>query len=333
MIPVRALLLLCLPVSLSAQSLRGTLIASNMTTGTAQLIDAATGQSRGIFPTAVAPHEVAVSSDGRWAVIAEYGDGKGVGKSLLVVDVPAGTVARRIELGDLTRPHGLAFLPGDRELVLTAEVAGVIAFVDFASGTVTSRLETGGALPHMVAVTPDGKVAATTNVRGGSVSVFDLATRTRRGVFSVGTPVEGIAITPDGREVWAGANVAKQLIVVDAASGAVLARIDGFGFAYRVAITPDGARAVVTDPGSEQVHIVDVARRSIVRSIPFAAVNGQPASPQGVTMLPGGELALVTLKGAQQAVLVHIGRGEVVQTVTTEGGSDGVGYSRLVPRG
>jgi DNA-binding beta-propeller fold protein YncE len=310
------------------QAMSGTLIASNMTTGTAQLIDLATGASRAVFPTAVAPHEVAVSRDGRWAVVAEYGDRNGVGKSLLVLDVVKGSVERRIELGTLERPHGLAFLPGDRELLVTSEARGLLAIVDFASGRVTATLETGAEASHMVAVTPNGTVAATTNIRSGSISVFDLATRTRRGVYPVGTPVEGVAITPDGREVWAGANTAKQVIVLDAGSGRVAATIPGFGFAYRIAITPDGRTAVVTDPGLEQVHLIDVAQRSIRASIPIAAVGGTPASPQGITLLPDGRTAIVTLKGARQAIVIDIAGARVTQTVDTQGGSDGVGYSR-----
>jgi DNA-binding beta-propeller fold protein YncE len=325
-IAVRSTLVLGLAVKATAQATSGTLVASNMTTGTAQLIDAATGQSLAVFPTAVAPHEVAISRDGRWAVVAEYGDRNGVGKSLLVLDVERGVVARRLEIASLPRPHGLAFLPGDRELVVTSEVNGVLGIVDFASGAVTGTIETGGQTSHMVAVTPDGRVAATTNLRSGSVSIFDLATRSRRAVYPVGTAVEGIAVTPDGREVWAGANSAKQVIIVDAASGKTAA-IEGFGFAYRIAITPDGRTAVVTDPGNEQVHLVDVAGRTIRTSIPVAAVGGQPASPQGVTLLPDGRTAVVTLKGANQAILIDLATARVVQTVTTQGGSDGIGFS------
>jgi DNA-binding beta-propeller fold protein YncE len=298
-----------------------------MTTGTAQLIDASSGTSHTVLPTAVAPHEVAISHDGRWAVVAEYGDRNGVGKSLLVVDITSGAMARRIELAELPRPHGVAFLPGDRELVVTSEVNGVLGVVDFASGRVTATIETGGSASHMVAMTPDGRVAATSNIRSGSVSVFDLATRSRRGVYEVGTPVEGIALTPDGREAWLGANTAKQVIVVDVTTGQVAARIAGFGFAYRLAITADGRTAVVTDPGAEAVHLVDVATRSIRVTLPIGAVNGQPASPQGVTLLPDGRTAAITLKGAQQVILVDLATARVVQTFATQGGSDGIGFS------
>ncbi len=327
---IASLALTLLPGVLTGQGLKGTIVSSNMTASSASLIDAATGTSLATFPTAVAPHEVAISHDGRWAVIAEYGDRGAVGKSLLVIDVPARAIARRIELGTLTRPHGIAFLPGDTQLVLTSEATGVIALIDFASGSVAGTIETGAKLSHMIALSADGKKAFVTNVSPGSISVFDLATRTRTGVHSVGTLVEGIAVTPDGREVWAGGNTSKTVHIIDPVSGAVTATIAGFGMPYRIAITPDARTAVVTDPGDERIHLVDVGTRRITTTIDVAAVNGQPASPQGVTLTPDGRTAIVTLKGSNQVVLVDIARARITATYATGGGSDGVGYS---PRG
>lgn len=235
-----------------------------MTAGSVSLIDVATGASVATLPTAVAPHEVAVSHDGKWAVVAEYGDRAAVGHSLLVIDVARGTRA----------------------------------FV--------------------------------TNIRPGSVSVFDLDSRVRTGLHAVGTLVEGIAVTPDGREVWAGGNTSKLIHIVDPTSGAVTGTIAGFGMPYLIAITPDGRRAVVTDPGDEKTHVVDVAARRITAAIEVPAVNGDPASPQGVTLSPDGRFAVVTLKGANQVVWVDLATDRITARFATGGGSDGVGYSPVV---
>ncbi|MHB1327270.1 MAG: YncE family protein [Gemmatimonadales bacterium] len=327
------LLGVALPAALVAQNPTGTIVAANMTAGSVSLIDAATGVTRATLPTAVAPHEVAISSDGRWAVVAEYGNRDAVGNSLLVIDVAQGVAARTLDLGTLKRPHGLRFLPGDRRLVLTSEATGVIAIVDFATGAVEATIETGASLSHMIAVTPDGKRAVTTNMRPGSVSVFDLEKKSRTGLHEVGTLVEGVAITPDGREVWAGGNASKTVHIVDPVGGKVTATIAGFGMPYRVAITPDGRRAIVTDPGSERIHLIDVATRRITTTIDVPAVNGSPASPQGVTIAPGGKIAVVTLKGANQVVLVDLDAGRITATYATGGGSDGVGFSPIVTKG
>jgi YVTN family beta-propeller protein len=310
----------------------GTIVTSNMTTKSASLIDVATGAIVATMPTSTNPHEAAVSNDGRWAVISIYGDQTDVGHSLLVIDVEHGVADRTIELGTLKRPHGVKFLPGDDYLVLTSEVAGRIALVNFAKGTVDTTIETGQAQSHMIAVTPDGKRGFSTNVGAGSVSAFDLAARARTGIFPVGTRVEGIAVTPNGREVWVGGNESKTVYVLDTSSGTVTAKIPGFGMPYRIAITPDGKTAVVTDPGAERIHIVDVARHEVRKTIEVPMQNGSPVSPQGVTIVPDGSAALVTLKAAGQVAIVDLAEGKIVKTLTTGGGSDGVAFSPVVTR-
>lgn len=329
-IPI-SLLCLTAPAARSVPS-TGTIVTSNMTTKSASLIDVATGTIVATLPTSTNPHEAAVSNDGRWAVISVYGDQANVGHSLLVIDVERGVADRTIELGTLERPHGVKFLPGDRHLVLTSERAGRIALVDFAKGTVDTTIETGQALSHMVAVTPDGKRAFTSNVGSGSVSMFDLTTRTRTGVFPVGTRIEGIAVTPNGREVWVGGNESKTVYVLDTSSGTVTAKIPGFGMPYRIAVTPDGKTAVVTDPGAERIHIVDVVRHEIRKTIEVPMQNGSPVSPQGVTIVPDGSAALVTFKATGQVAIVDLAEGKIVKTLTTGGGSDGVAFSSAVTR-
>ena len=65
-----AMLMLAAP-TLGAQT--GTLVASNMNDHTATVIDAASGRVLATVPTGEGPHEVAISHDGKWAVVSNYG--------------------------------------------------------------------------------------------------------------------------------------------------------------------------------------------------------------------------------------------------------------------
>src|SRR5687768_9072277 len=61
----------------------------------------------GRIATGEAPHEVAVSGDGKIAVVCNYGTEEKPGASLTVVDVNARRELRRFALPGLARPHGL----------------------------------------------------------------------------------------------------------------------------------------------------------------------------------------------------------------------------------
>jgi len=50
----------------------GTIVASNMRDNTATIIDAASGKVLATLPTGEAPHEVAATHDGKWALVSNY---------------------------------------------------------------------------------------------------------------------------------------------------------------------------------------------------------------------------------------------------------------------
>src|SRR5213593_1213186 len=115
--------LACAAVSAAAQvpGLTGTLVVTNKTPSTATIIDVGSGRTIATLSTGTGPHEVAISSDGRIAVVTDY-DGES-GKTLTVIDVPALRVARTIDVAQYPRPHGITFLPGDSLVIVTSEAS------------------------------------------------------------------------------------------------------------------------------------------------------------------------------------------------------------------
>lgn len=315
----------------------GTIIASNMNAHSVSIVDVASGSTIATLPTGEGPHEVAVSHDGRRAVVSMYGNRNAIGSSLMLIDLSAPTAPPKIiELGaGNQRPHGLAFLPGDRQLLVTGERAQRLLLVDLESGAIDSSMVTGQATTHMVALSRDGARAFTTNIAAMSVSAVDVATRTVHATFPVGARIEGLAVTPDGREVWVGGNESRKVYVLDGTSGAILHTIEGFGMPYRIGITPDRRTAVISDPGEEKIHLVDVATHAVRSVIPVPSMAGADgasvaASPQGVTISRDGATAFVTLKAVGRVAVVDIATARITGTLPVGAGSDGVGYSPLV---
>src|SRR4029077_10045878 len=65
----------------------GTIITSNMNDNTATVIDASTGRVVATCPPGEGPHEVAISRDGRWAAVSNYGVRGKPGSTITVIDV------------------------------------------------------------------------------------------------------------------------------------------------------------------------------------------------------------------------------------------------------
>jgi YVTN family beta-propeller protein len=119
----------------------GTIIASNMNAHSVSIVDVATTRTIATLQTGEGPHEVAVSHDGRRAVVSIYGNRNAIGSSLMLIDLGAPTAAPKIiELGaGNQRPHGLAFLPGDKQLLVTVSTP---ALLWISSGAIDSSMIT-----------------------------------------------------------------------------------------------------------------------------------------------------------------------------------------------
>ena len=313
---------------------RGTLVVSNMNDHTATILDAATGTVHATLPTGEGPHEVAISRDGRTALVSNYGVRGKPGNTITVIDVARAQVERTLTLAGYQRPHGMSFLPGDTLAAMTSEVAQAVLIVDVRNGRVVDTLATRGRASHMVALTPDGRRAFTSNIADNTISAIDAKRTDSTRVIPVARIPEGIAVTPDGKSVWVGSNRDSVVLVVDVARGVATDTLRGFGLPYRIGISGDGTTAVISDPAKGNVRVFSVADRkerftvnvpgdSIVST---TEVPGSPA-PEGVAVTRDGKWAFVTLQGRNRVITIDLTRGTIVGYAPTGTGSDGIGYS------
>lgn len=315
----------------------GTIVTSNMNDNTASVIDAASGRVLATLPTGTGPHEVAISHDGRWAAVSNYGSRQAPGNSITIIDVAHATVTRTLDLGEHRRPHGMAFLPGDSLLAVTSEVSQAILIVNAASGAVVRVRPTGGRLTHMLAVSADGRRMITANIGSGTISLLRPLGADSATTIAVAAAPEGIAISPDGRTGWAGSDRDSVVVVVDLDRALPVDTLRGFGLPYRLAVTPDGRKVVITDPVRAEVRIVDAATRRALRTLHIdgdslvstAEVPGSP-SPEGVTISRDSRWAFVTLQGRNRVITIDLDAARIVSSAPTGTWSDGVGFSPVI---
>jgi len=224
------------------------IVVANQGDATVHLVEASSGRSLAVIPSAPAPHEVAVTADGRWAVVTNYGDRTAIGNALMVIDVSTQKVARTIDLSPHRRPHGIAFLPGDSLLAVTSETSRAVLLVDFRGGTVRAAMPTEQQGTHILAIAPGGGKVWTANVGSGTATELDVATRRALRTVQVGPGSEGAALSPDGTRLWVASMGNDSTYVFDTATGARVAAIPTPGHAYRVSLTPDGRRALIPAP-------------------------------------------------------------------------------------
>lgn len=314
----------------------GTVIVANMSDNTVTIFDLAVGAAIATLPTGEAPHEIAISADGATAVVTNYGTRSSPGNSLSVVDLQSLEVVDTIDLGVYQRPHGIAFLPGDSTVAVTSEVEGVVAFVHIHDGKVLKTIATTQRVSHMLAASAGGDRVFTTNIIDGTVSVIDPAADQIESLIRVSPMVEGIAASPDGRTLWVGSNQRKTVNVVDVETGSVTDSLVGFGFPYRMAVTPEGTLAVLSDPMLAEIRIIDTRTLSELARIKVPATGvvaasefPGSASPEGIAITRDGRYAFVSLQGRNQVGVIDLYEHKLISYLDAGGWPDGIGYSPL----
>ncbi|APW58665.1 YncE family protein [Paludisphaera borealis] len=315
------------------------------------IVDPATGHVTARIPTGMESHEVAVTPDGRLAVVTNTGPYSDPGHTLSVIDLKARKEIHRVDLGPLPNPHGIAWHDG--KFYFTAEGARLIARYDPATDSVDWMMGVGQNSIHMLVFSKDGKKIFTANRGSGSVGVVSpspvggpgggrpgglsgeapgggpgggrqgggLGGRSPGGPSQVLIPVkagpEGIDVTPDGAQVWVGCRGA--ISIIDAVGDQVIGTIEtGGGGVNRIKFAPDGKRALATHMGP--LIVLDVASRKEIKRID---TGGGGSS---ILITPDGKQAYIGMTEKDKVAVVDLDKLEVVSTLETGEGPDGMAW-------
>lgn len=337
------LLTLCVGGAAAAAEPAGTLLVLNKSDDTVSLVDLQTQAIRATLPTGDGPHEVAVSPDGKTAVVSNYGDSQHPGNTLTVIDVAGKKVVRTIELGNYSRPHGVAWLQGD-DVAVTVEASKALLVVSVTGGKVKHAIATDQVGSHMVAVSPKHRRAFTANIGSGSTTVVDLSANKRIADVATGKGAEGIAVAPDGSEVWVTNRDANTISVVDPATLKITATLQPGEIPIRVKFTPDGTRALISNARSGDVAVFDTVTKELVGRVPMQAAGeklprndsrplasqfGDGPVPVGILMPEPLSVAFVANTNADTVTVIDLGTLQIVGRLKAGREPDGLGYSTL----
>ncbi len=334
------LLPIAAPAAFAADS--GTLLVLNKSDNTVSLIDLATRKSLATLPTGPAPHEVAVSRDGKVAVISNYGTQAQPGSTLTVIDIPGKKQIKLIDLGQYRRPHGITWLRGN-EIAVTTEGNKCLLLVDINEAKVLAAIATDQNVSHMVAVSPKHDRAFVANIASGSVTVIDLPKKERLADIQTGAGAEGIDISPDEKEVWVTNRAANTVSVIDSASLKIIGTLESKDFPIRVKFVPGGKYVLVSNARSGDVAVFDAATRKEIRRIPMQVKAneassssgrifnqfGQSPVPVGILVAPKLRHAFVANTNADIVTMIDLKTWQVADRLTAGKEPDGLGYSRI----
>ena len=303
----------------AAQS-SGRLLVLNKEDATLAIVEAASGKVLGTVPTGEGPHELVVSSDGKFAFASNYGTGPAPGYTISMIDIAAQKEARRIDVAPLSRPHGLAFAGG--KVYFTAEASKKIARYDPAANKIDWEFETGQTTTHMLLPMKDPRTIFTSNIGSDSVSMVEqTASGWAQTVIPVGKGPEGIDVSPNGREVWSAHSRDGGVSIIDVATKKVAHTIAlATKRSNRIKLTPDGKFALVSDLDAGDLVVVDAAARKEIKRIALGKM------PEGILITPDGSQVFVAVNGDNNVAVVDPKSWTVTRRISAGKGPDGLAW-------
>ncbi len=293
------------------------LIVGNKEENSLAIDDPDSGKVLARMATGEGPHEVAVSADGRLAFVANYGSAQAPGSTISVIDLVAQKEVRKVNLGALRRPHGLAVSGG--KVYFTAEANRIVGRYDPAANQIDWMIGTGQATTHMVIAGKAPDQLFTANIGGDTISVIE---RNAVTAIPVGKGPEGLDLSPDGKELWTAHSRDGGVSIIDVASKKVVQTLNlGTKRSNRLKFTPDGKRVLITDLDGGELLVLDAASRKEIHRVPLGKM------PEGILISKDGARAYVCVAGDDQIAILDLKTLQVTGHLTTGKGPDGMAWA------
>lgn len=294
-----------------------------------RFLDPATFKEITNFEVGVAPHDLAISADHKTAYVPIYGDGvygrnPNPGHTIAVIDLVNRKVADTIDVSPYIAPHGIQ-IDAAGKIYVTCDLSRKLLVIDPKKKMIEAAIDTEGT-GHWVAVLPDASKAYIASKNDKLyIAVIDLKTRKVATRIPVPNGVQGIASSPDGKQVAVADYGEPSLLLIDTTKDVIADKVALQGVpraAFKPRYSPDGKTILVcgqSNPGQVNiVHVADLHGKQEVLTV--------GKDPMGFAISADGKTALVANHGDGTVSVIDLKQGRVINTLKAGTGIETLAY-------
>jgi YVTN family beta-propeller protein len=294
-------------LAVAAPAAAASLYITNTKSSSISIIDTDTFEVTGTITLGQGkPNRIVFHPDGKAAWVV-YDKSRDLG----IVDAESRKLVKRLKIGG--NPYNLNFSPDGRYLYVldwSSDTSNDEIIVwDLKAEKIEWRLEVSTWPAHSV-FSRDGRFFYVSGETAGDVTVIDTTTRSAVArIIHGGGDAMGLALTADGKTLYAGAGENKAVLKIDTATNKQTASIAVPGVVHETTLTLDGKFLYVTLRKANKVVIVSTADDKIVK------VVDSRGYPDLVTMEPSGRYALVTNRYADAVSVIDVSTHKEVRRI------------------
>jgi len=236
---------------------------------------------------------------------------------VVAIDVDARSIIGRSTTG--RNPHEIVGSPDGSRLFTSDQQGNTISVFETSS---LRRVDTwaGGAAPHGIEMTADGRYLLVTNETRAEVLVLDAETGAIVGRLSAELGAHVIHRSPDGARAYV-TNTSGSLTVLDLNAMSTLRTIPMGAAAEGLGVSPDGRWVYVANRDADDVWVVDAAILEVVDRI---AVHPNPIR---IVFSPDSSTAYVSQIAGERILAIDTATRAVIGSFTAGSGPIGMAVS------
>ncbi len=228
-------------------------------------------------------------------------------------------------------PFALALTPDGRRVVVACTGADEqsLHLLDAATGKMLAKEPVKKSWLGL-AVAPDGSRVYVAGAGGKNILVYRLesdrfvaeepiALRKGDEPAKLDATPSGLAVSPDGRSLWAARILLNDVVRIDLASRTIASSVSVGIHPYRPVLSPDGKLLAVANWGAASVSLVDAVRGAVLATVKTAD------HPSDLVFARDGETLFVAQSNRNLVAVVDVASRAVVRQISVALGPDGPG--------
>lgn len=229
-----------------------------------QVLNASTGTVTDEIPLPYPTDRMAMTPDGRTALVTHGGD-----RQVSVVDLQSRSVVSTLDLDPLP-PQFASATADNRSVLISLSGRYEVGRFDLETEQVEEVVKFENRVERVMAH-PIEPLAFVSVSQVNHIGVVDLESGTLAATIDVGPNPDGIAFSADGAAAYVAIQRDDVVSVIDVATRTVTANIAVGDLPTDVAVDPAGLRLYVTTAGDDRLEIVDLAVGEVIFTRPLTS--------------------------------------------------------------
>jgi YVTN family beta-propeller protein len=296
-----------------------------------QVIDLSNGKEIAAIPIDILSHEIVATTDENSVVYTNY-DAKD-GKALSIINTKNNQLEKTISLSKTIKVNGIAATSNADEVAVIDYKNNNLLVIDVATNSIKKQINTQQKKSHLLVFHPNKPIAYVTNIDSGSISVIDIKINKVIKIIPCGVGRKGIAITPDGSEIWVTNTKESSITIINTSTYEIVN-------AFKTGVEPIKLKFSIDGKYGLVVNMIDgcitVYGQETKKKIKTIFLNGKKSlldkvlyhtpRPVNILMHPNGRYAFVANSNANKIEVIDMKTFAVVSTIGTGKIPDGMAF-------